>query len=98
MDTQLKRFDGTWDSWCQFKFTFLGCAGAVDSRLKQATIESEVLTGAAITNAALRPREQRVSTCLYHVLVLHLEVSAQRLLEHAGGGEGLLGWRRLVAE
>ena len=32
------------------------------------------------------------------MLVLLLEGSAQRLLEHAGDGEGLLSWRRLVAE
>ena len=35
MDTRLlekpKSFDGTTDSWRQFKFTFLGYAGAVDS-------------------------------------------------------------------
>ena len=32
------------------------------------------------------------------MLVLLLEGSAQRLLEHAGDGEGLLSWRRLVGE
>ena len=61
-------------------------------------IESEVLQEAAITNAALLPRDQRVSTQLYFMLVLLLEGSAQRLLEHAGYGEGSLSWRRLVAE
>ena len=45
-------------------------------------------------NSALRARDQRVSTQLYHMLALLLEGSAQRLLEHAG----LLSWRRLVAE
>ena len=30
--------------------------------------------------------------------MLVLEGSAQRLLEHAGDGEGLVSWRRLVAE
>ena len=38
VDTRLlgkpKSFDGSTDSWRQFKFTFLGDAGAVDSRLK----------------------------------------------------------------
>ena len=102
VDTQLlgkpKSFDGSTDSWRQFKFTFLGYAGAVDSRLKQAMIESEVLPEASITNSALPARDQRVSTQLYFMLVLLLEGSAQRLLEHAGDGEELLSWRRLVAE
>ena len=31
------------------------------------------------------------------MLVMLLEASAQRLLEHAGDGEGLLSWNRLVA-
>ena len=87
VDTRLlgkpKSFDWSTDSWRQFKFTFLGYAGAVDSRLKQAMIESE----------ALPARDQRVSTQLYFMLVLLLKGSAQRLLEHAGDGEGLLSWR-----
>ena len=91
-----KSFDGSADR--QFKFTFLGYAGAVDSRLKQPMIESEVLPEAVITNSALLARDQWVSTQLYYMLVLFLEGSAQRLLEHAGVGEGLLSWRRLVAE
>ena len=37
VDTRLLRkptsFDGTTDNWRQFKFTFLGYGGAVDSRL-----------------------------------------------------------------
>ena len=102
VDTRLlgkpKSFDGTAGNWRQFKFTFLGYAGAVDARLKQAMIESEVLEDAAIMNAALPARDQQVSTQLYYMLVLLLEGSAQRLLEHAGDGEGLLSWRRLVAE
>ena len=77
MDTRLlgkpKSFDRPTDSWRQFKFTFLGYAGAVDSRLKQAMIESEVLPEAAITNSALPARDQRVSTQLYYMLVLLLE-------------------------
>ena len=93
-----KGLDGCTDSWRQFKFTFLGCAGAVDSRLKQAIIESKVLQEASITNSSLLARDQRVSTQMYFMLVLLLEGSAQRLLEHAGDGEGLLSWRRLVAE
>ena len=91
-----KIFDGRSDIWRQFKFTLLGYAGAVDSRLKQAAIESEVLIESAITNAALLPRVQRVSTQLFYMLVLLLEGSAKRLLEHAGDGEGLLSWHRLV--
>ena len=63
-----KSFDGSTDSWRQFKFTFLGYAGAVDSRLKQAMIESEVLPEAAITHSALPARDQRVSTQLYCTL------------------------------
>ena len=93
-----KSFDGTTDNWRQFKFTFLGYAGAVDLRLKQAMIESEVLQDAAMTNSALPPRDHRVSTQLYFMLVLLFESSAERLLEHAGDGERLLSWRRLVAE
>ena len=92
MDTRLLEKpsspDGTSDSWRQSEFTFLGYAGAVDPGLKQAMIESEVLTETAITNAALPLRDQRVSTRLYHMLVLLLEGSAQRLLEHAGKGKG----------
>ena len=46
-DTRLlgkpKSVGGTSDSWRQFKSTFLGCAGAVGMRLKQAMIESDVL-------------------------------------------------------
>ena len=59
MDTRLlgkpRRFDGTSDSWRQFKLTFLDYAGTTKSRLKKAMIESEVLTDAAITNAAWPP-------------------------------------------
>ena len=90
-----KSFDGSTDSWRQFKFTLLGYAGAVDSRLKKVMIESEVLPEASITKSALPARDQRVSTQLYYMLVLLLE---GRLLEHTGDGEGLLSWRRLVAE
>ena len=89
VDTRLlgkpKSFDGTTDNWRQIKFTFLGHAGAVDSRLKQAMIESEVLQKTAITNSALPARDQRVSTQLYHMLALLLEGSAHRLLEHTDG-------------
>ena len=76
MDTRLlgkpKSFDGSTDSWRQFKFTFLGCAGAVDSRLKQAMIESEVLPEAAIMNSALLAKDQRVSPQLYLIVSLAL--------------------------
>ena len=92
MDTRLlgkpKSFDGTTDKWRQFMCTFFGYAGAVDSRLKQVMIESEVLQENAIMDSALPARDQRVSTQLYYMLVLLLERSAQRLLEHAGDGEG----------
>ena len=102
VDTRLlgkpKNFHRATDNWRQFKFTFLGYAGAVDSRLKQVMIESEVLQENAIMNSALPARDQRVSTQLYDLLVLLLEGSAQGMLEHAGDGEGLLSWRRLVAE
>ena len=77
VDTRLlgkpRSFDGSTDSWRQFKFTFLGYAGAVDSRLKQAMIESEALQEAAITNSALPARDQRISTQLYYMIVLLLE-------------------------
>ena len=86
------------DNWRQVKFTFLVYVGAADSRLKQATIESEVLQENAIMKSALSARDQRGSTQLYYMLVLLLDGSPQRLLEHAGDGEGLLSWRRLVAE
>ena len=101
VDTRLgkpKCFVGTTDNWGQFKFTFLGYAGAVDSRLKQVMIESEVFQENAIMNSVLPAIDQRVSTQLYYMSVLLLEGSAQRLLEHAGDGEGLLSCRRLVAE
>ena len=50
-------------------------------------IENEVLIEAAITNAAFPPRDQWFSTQMYHMLLLLLEGSAQRKLEHAGDGE-----------
>ena len=59
-------------------------------------IESAVLTEAAISNAVLPPRDQRVPTQPYYMLVLLQEGSAQRLLERAGDGEGLQRWHRLV--
>ena len=102
VDTRLlgksKSFDGAMDNWRQFKFTFLGCAGAVNARLKQAMIESEVMQEAVIMDSVLPIGDQQASTQLYYMLVLLLEGSAQRLLEHAGDGEGLLSWHRLVAE
>ena len=49
-------------------------------------------------NSVLPARDPRVSTQLHYMLVLLLEGSAQRLLEHGGDGEGLLNWRRLLAE
>ena len=61
-------------------------------------MESEVLQEIAITNSALPGRDQRVLTQLYFVLVLLLEGSAHRLLEHAGNGEELLRWRSLVVK
>ena len=76
VDTRLpgkpKSFDGAMDNWRQLKFTFLGYPGAVDARLKQAMIESEVLQEAAIMNSALPAKDQQVSTQLYHMLVLLL--------------------------
>ena len=102
VDTRLlgkpKSFDGAMDNWRQFKFTFLGYAGAVNARLKQAMIESEVLQEAAIMNSVLPVGDQQASTQLYFMWVLLLEGSAQRLMEHASDGEGLLSWHRLVAE
>ena len=77
VDTRLlgkpQSFDGATDNWRQFKFTFLGFAGAVDARLKQAMIESEVMQETAITNSALPARDQQVSTQLYYMQVLLLE-------------------------
>ena len=73
-------------------FTFLGYAVAVNARLKQAMIESEVWQEAAIMKTVLAAGDQQVSTQLYYTLVLLLEGSAQRLLENAGDGEGLLRW------
>ena len=66
-------YDGTRDNWRQFKFTFLGYAGAIDSRLQQVMIESEVLQEHATMNSALLARDQRVATQLYYMLVLLLE-------------------------
>ena len=60
--------------------------------------ESEVLQKAAITNSTLPARDEQVSIQLYYMLVLLLEGSAQRLLEHAGDGQGCLSWHRLVGE
>ena len=69
VDTRLlgkpKSFDGATDNWRQFKFTFLGYAGLVDSRLKQAMIEPEVLQELAITNPALSESQRSCITCWY---------------------------------
>ena len=61
-------------------------------------IESEMLQETASTNSALLARDQLVSTQFEYMFVLLLEGFVQRLMEHAGDGEGLLSWRRLVAE
>ena len=77
MDTRLlakpENFDCTTDNSRQFIFTFLGYAGAVDSRLEQVMIESEVSQENAIMNSALPARDERVSTQLYFMLVLLLK-------------------------
>ena len=72
--------------------------GAVDARPKQAMIESEVLQESALMDSVLAARDQQVSTQLHYMMVPLLDGSAQRLLEHACDGEGLLSRRRLVAE
>ena len=49
VDTRLlgkpKNFDGTTDNWRQFKFTFLGYAGAVDSRLEASNDRKRSVAG-----------------------------------------------------
>ena len=61
-------FDDATENWRQSKFTFLGYAGAVDARPKQAMIESEVLQESALMDSVLAARDQQVSciTCWYH--------------------------------
>ena len=93
-----RSFDDATDNCRLSKFTFLGYAGAADARLKQATIESEVLQESAIMDSVLAARDQQVSAQLQYMLVSLLEGSAQRLLEHAGDGAGLFSKHRLVAE
>ena len=63
-----RTFDDAADNWRQSKFTFLGYAGAVDARPKQAMIESEVLQEPALMDSVLAARDQQVSciTCWYH--------------------------------
>ena len=57
VDTRLlgkpRIFDDATDNWRQSKFTFLGYAGAVDARPKQAMIESEVLQEPALMDSVL---------------------------------------------
>ena len=48
--------------------------------------------------AALSQQDRKISTQLFHMPVLLLQGSAQRLLEHVGYGERLRSQRRLVAE
>ena len=66
VDTRLlgkpKSFDGAMDNRRQFKFTFLGNAGAVNATLKQAMIEKEVMQEAAIMNSVLPVGDQQAST------------------------------------
>ena len=63
VDTRLlgkpESFGGTTDNWRQFKFTFLGHAGAVDSRLKQTMIESEVLQENQTGQQDIRERQRQ---------------------------------------
>ena len=47
-------------NWKQFKFWFLGSAGAVNARLEHALIESEVMEEAAIVNSVLPVGDQLV--------------------------------------
>ena len=93
-----RNFDGHLENWRSFKLTFLGYAGAVNADLRAGMVKSEALAEGAIINSALGADDQKISTQLYYLLVLLLEGGAQRLLEHAGDGEGLLSWNRLVAE
>ena len=93
-----RSFDDATDNWTQSKFTFLSYTGAVDARPKQAMIESEVLQESALMDSVLAARDQQVSTQLHYMLVPLLDGPAQRLLEHARDGEGLLSRDRLVAE
>ena len=93
-----RNFDGHQENWRSFKFMFLGYAGAVNADLRAGMVKSEALAEGAIVNSALAADDQKISTQLYYLLVLLLEGGAQRLLEHAGDGEGLLSWNRLVAE
>ena len=63
VDTRLlgkpKSFDGPMDNWRHVKFTFLGYAGAVNGRLKQAMIESEVLQEAAIMHSRRKIEKEK---------------------------------------
>ena len=70
------------------------------SRLKTQTGDDRERSAAGGSEYELSFACQRPASL--HTVVLHvclaLGGSAQRLLEHAGNGEGLLSWRRLVAE
>ena len=56
-------------------------------------IVTEMLTVAAITNAALLPRDERASMHWFCMMGLLLGGSAQRLWDHAVDGEGLRSWQ-----
>ena len=79
VDTRLlgkpENFDGTTDNWRLFKFTFLGYVVAVDSRLNQACDDRKrSVAGKRKRELSLAcQRDKRVSTQLYHMLVLLLE-------------------------
>ena len=94
VDTRLlgkpKSFDGSTDSWRQFKFTFLDYACAVDKTQTGDDRERSACRRQRLGIACQRPAS-------LDTVVLDVSLGLGRF-EHAGDGEGLLSWRRLVAE
>ena len=84
------------DNWRQSKFTFLELQLAqVDARPK---FDDRVQSAAGTSTHGLGLGSQRPIGLLHYMLVPLLDGSAQRLLEHASDGEGLLSRHRLVSE
>ena len=65
-----RSLDDATDNRRQSKFTFVDRSGAADARLKEVTIESEVMRESAIMDSVLAARDQQVSssciTLWYH--------------------------------
>ena len=73
-------------------------AGAISPQLATLMQNCTGRAGTEVLSVGLDAEHKGVSSQLFYMLVLSCEDSARRKLEHAGHGEGLRGWTRLVME